>query len=72
LIDIEEMEMIEPILAQTDLLSILKEWHSTTELQNWSLNNYLYDRYGSLRQNDELINQSKEIIESFITLLKED
>jgi hypothetical protein len=73
LIHIEELEMIEPILGETDLLSILKEWHSTSELRNWSLNNYLYEKYsGALRQNEELINQFKEIVDNCIALLKRD
>jgi hypothetical protein len=73
LIDIEELEMIEPILDEIDFLSILKKWHSTKELQNWSLNNYLYEKYhGSLKQNEELINQFKVIVDNCIALLKQD
>jgi hypothetical protein len=71
LIHIEELEMIEPTLGETDLLSIVKEWHATNELRNWSLNNYLYEKYqSSLRQNEELIKQFNEIVGNCIALLK--
>lgn len=70
LIDIEELEMLEPILGETDLLSILKQWHSMEELRDWSLKNFLYEKYQrSFPQNEYLISQFNEILDNCTALL---
>lgn len=72
IIDIEELEILEPILDGADFLSILKQWHSTKELRDWGLNNYLYEKYrGSFRHNEELKGQFKKLVDDCIALFKQ-